>query len=123
MAKVLLEDFLVNNTTTQITAVTWQVALDDTFGVIIDESIFDTVNILSWSPGLTHYSLDRVIPDDQPLSVRIKVYTNDTGKTHESDWFIAKYIDPTNGEKDITHNGKVVARIKDNKDGTYTTLY
>ena len=123
MAKVLLKDFFINNTTTQIVAVTWQLAIDEKFTIIVDESIFDTVNILSWSPVISHYALDKSIGDDEELFARIKIYTNDTGKTHESDWYNVKLVDPTNGEKDLTHNGKVITRIKDNKDGTYTTLY
>ena len=123
MAKVLLEDFYINNTTTQIVAVTWQLAVNNGFGVIIDESIFDRENILSWTPDLSHYSLDHRLADDQPLAVRIKAYTNDNGKTHESDWYEVKLIDPTNGETDLTYDGKIISRIKDNKDGTYTTLY
>ena len=123
MAKVLLKDFFINNTTSQIVAVTWQLAMDKEFEIIVDETVFDTENILSWTPEIIGYGIDRNNYSDDALYIRVKVYTKDVGFTHESDWYNVKLMDPNNGESDLTYNGKVVGRIKDNKDGTYTTLY
>ena len=123
MAKVLLKDFFINNSTTQIVAVTWQIALDPEFNVILDESIFDTENILMWEPLILHKGTGQKLDSDEELYARLKIYTIDAGVTNESDWFNAKLIDPNDVEKDLTHKGKIVSRIKNNKDGTYTTLY
>jgi len=123
MAKVFLKDFIINNSTTQIVAVTWQVALDKNFDVILDESIFDTENILMWEPNIKHRAIDKKYDTDDEAFARLKIYTMDAGVTNESDWFEAKLVNPTNGEKDITYEGKIISRIRDNKDGTYTTLY
>ena len=124
MAKFFLKDFYIKNTTSKIVAVSWQVSVSETFGIINNETIFDTENILRWDVMINRYGSDKLLDiDNIPIYVRVKVYTVDMGVTHESDWFVAKMIEPTNNEKDITYNGKVISRIKDNKDGTYTTLF
>ena len=124
MAKVFLKDFYIRNTNSAIVAVTWQVSVDKDFTIINNESIFDTENILEWDVGVVHYGTgNRLDLDKQPIYIRLKIYTRDMGVIHESDWFYAELIDPTEGEKDITYDGKVIGRIKDNKDGTYRVLY
>ena len=124
MAKFFLKDFYIKDTTSKIVAVTWQVSVTEDFSIINNETIFDTENILLWDVLITHYGTGKPIDLDKiPIYARVKVYTRDMGVVHESDWFYAKLIDPTDGEKDLTYNGKVISRIKDNKDGTYTTLY
>ena len=124
MAKFFLKDFYIVNTTSKIVAVTWQVSVSEDFSIINNETVFDTENILVWDVPVKYYGTDKLINLDKvPVNVRVKIYTRDMGIVHESDWFRAKLVDPTNGEKDITYNGKVISRIKNNKDGTYTTLY
>jgi len=124
MANFFLKDFYIKNTVSKIVAVSWQVSVSERFDIINNETIFDTEHILRWDVTITRYGSDVPLDvDDVPLYARVKVYTMDMGVTHESDWYVAKLIDPTNGEKDITFDGNVISRIKDNKDGTYTTLY
>jgi len=124
MAKVFLKDFFIKNTASEIVAVSWQISTSRTFGVINNESIFDTENILSWDVVVRHYATgEKLNIDNIDLYARVKIYTRDMGKIHESDWYAAKLIDPTNGESDLTYDGNIIGRIKKHEDGTYTPLY
>jgi GH15 family glucan-1,4-alpha-glucosidase len=124
MAKIFLKDFYIKNSTTQIVAVSWQVSITKDFSIINNESIFDTKNILEWDVGVLHYGTGKRLDlDNNTIYARVKIHSNDMGTINESDWFVAKLVDPTEGEKDITYDGKVISRIKDNKDGSYTVLY
>jgi len=95
MSKVYLKDFYIANNTSDIKAVSWQISDDSNFNNIIDESIFDIKNILSWTPSIkvNNKLLDI---DNIDLYARLKIYLDNNGSTTESDWYVAKMVDGKN---------------------------
>lgn len=84
MAHFSLNDFIDINTKTFHDATSWQVALDQEFTQIIDQSLHDTVNLYIWVsmlpmigvPGQYYADLDN-------LYARVKVHIGD----EESPWY------------------------------------
>ena len=119
MARFYLEDFINYNNVRDIVAVTWQVAMDEEFKTIIDETIFDRENILEWTSSLNKLGTNLPVNENDDVYVRVKYYTNNGGKITESDWYMAEEIPNNNNEVTLTYKGKDVAVLKINDDGTY----
>ena len=122
MALFYLKDFVTYNSVNDLVAASWQIATDENFEHIVDETIFDTDNVLTWRSESPYLYGKGENGHDIPLYVRVKLYTNNGKETFESDWFIAKEIPHKNNVETLTYKGKDVAKIKLNNDGTYETI-
>lgn len=107
---------------------TWQVAKDSNFHKIIDESLEDHINILTWStplPKLPEDKVDQTVEefysDLQTLYLRVKIHVgviskNDQGEvisktiTASSDWVNLGPVDQRRQDIDITQNGEYVRK-------------
>ena len=87
MAKFYLDDYVVNNSFKDVVAVSWEVALDRDYLIIVDETIYNTTDILVWSSPLTKIDGTGHYDSTTPLYIRVKIYTTNNGKVDESDWF------------------------------------
>jgi len=122
MSKVYLKDFYIANNTSDIKAVSWQISDDSNFNNIIDESIFDIKNILSWTPSIkvNNKLLDI---DNIDLYARLKIYLDNNGSTTESDWYVAKMVDGKNNYRDITYKKKIIGKIRLKENSSYDVLF
>lgn len=122
MAQFYLRDFVSYNNVSDVVATTWQISLDPEFKKVVDDTVFDTENILSWRSELKIFGERSSLGYDIPLYVRVKIYTNNGSETFESDWFTAKEKPHKDNEEVLTRKGIPIARIKINGDGTYETI-
>ena len=112
MARFYLKDYASFNNCEDIHAVTWQIGLDESFSIIVDETIFDTENILSWWSPLRKLDNKGFLDENSVFYVRVKIYSNINGQITESDWFTVKE-DKNNAETiTIRYKGKIVKEIK-----------
>jgi len=118
MAKFYLKDYASFNSFNDIIAVSWQISLDSEFKFIVDETIYNTDDIAMWHTPLHRLDNWDFYTENDPLFVRVKIYSNNNNVISESDWFIAELnkdrinnIKLTNpkgeviGEYNITENG------------------
>jgi hypothetical protein len=91
MAKVYLDKFEDLGTSGIHSATSWQVAKDPEFTKIIDESLEDKVNLISWNTPLPKLQEDIVEGEVYPyysdltaLYARVKVHIDET----VSNWFV-----------------------------------
>lgn len=90
MARLYLRDFEWFCTDGHHTATSWQVAKDENFELLIDQSLDDKVNLTEWNTRLPKRAEDIALGEEYPfygdeteLYARAKVHM---GKT-ESNWF------------------------------------
>jgi len=103
MAKFVVSDYYDFGTNGFHNATSWQVATDENFEDIIDESLEDKINVTEWhSPlkkkgGGYHKTLDVVY-------VRVKIHIDNT----VSDWFVGTTANQNDQELIYTMNGVVI---------------
>lgn len=90
MARIYLRDFESFCTDGQHTATSWQVAKDENFELLIDQSLNDKVNLTEWNTRLPKRAEDISAGEEYPfygdetvLYARAKVHMGQT----ESNWF------------------------------------
>ena len=92
MALLRINDLIDINTKGFHNATTWQVALDENFTQIIDESIKDTINVKEWHTMLPKINEVGYYADLDNLYARAKVWIDD----NVSEWFV---MEPKNQNK------------------------
>lgn len=93
MAKFYIKDFVKSNDFSGIVAVSWQVALDKDFLLIVDETYKNTDNVEVWHSPLKKIDGPGLYDDKTKFYVRCKIYTKNMNEMFESDWYTAKLND------------------------------
>lgn len=103
MALVRYKDYIDIGSGGPVDAVSYQVALDENFTQIIDQSLHDTVNLDHWYTMLPKIGVaNEYYADESKLWARVKIHVD----TFESPWFVIGPKDQNKQDVIITEEGK-----------------
>ena len=125
MAKFYLKDYVKTNDVSGVVAVSWQIALDPTFILLVDETIENRTDIDVWSSPLKRIDSQGLYDDSTKLYVRVKIYTENNGELFESDWYPVELNDVDDRIVNLTDKyGNVISQIEyDNSPIGYKTIW
>lgn len=112
MAIFNIDEIGLYNSIGNIVAVTWQISVDSNFVILVDETVFNTVDIPVWHSELRKIDSDGFYDENSTLYIRVKVYAkNGSGEVFESDWYYPTRNDDTLNNIKLTVDGKVVSTV------------
>ena len=105
MARFKVGDYLALGCSTYPIASSWQVALDDQFTQIIDQTIEDKDNITEWNSPLPKIGQEGFYADLDELHVRVKYHVGNGS----SEWFVLSGVGNQNDQEVIvTYEGEII---------------
>jgi len=120
MAKFYVKDYVKANDVSGVVAVSWQVALDEEFTIMVDEVSEYRDNVEVWFSSLYRIDGPGMYDENTKLYVRCKIHSENMGKVYDSDWYIAKLNDTVIKENYLIDNtGNKICKIiyDDSEDG------